>query len=135
MSKTSKNRFQNIVMCKCPACHTGKLFKNSNPYNLKMLFDMHNRCEHCNQNFNPEPSFYYGAMYVSYAFSVAIFASVFVGFNVLTDDMPLIPMTLTTILLAVGLSPLNFRLSRSVWAHFFMRFDKEKSKFKETPSL
>lgn len=126
MAKTSNNRFDNIIKAKCPTCHSGYLFKNQNPYNLKMMFEMNDRCDHCDQSFAPEPRFYEGAMYVSYAFSVAIVISCFVAFNVLTKDVPLIPLIITTITMAFGLSPLSFRLSRSIYIHVFYSFDKSK---------
>lgn len=87
---------------------------------------MNEECEHCKQSFAPEPRFYEGAMYVSYAFSVAIVVSCFVAFNVLTDDVPLIPLISTTIILAFGLAPVSFRLSRTVWIHIFYSFDKTR---------
>jgi len=121
-----KTRLGNILKCKCPRCHSGYMFIEKNPYNLKMMFKMNDRCAHCNQSFSPEPRFYEGAMYVSYAFSVAIVISCFVAFNVLTDDVPLIPLIITTISMAFGLAPLSFRLSRSVWIHLFYSFDKSK---------
>ena len=65
-------------------------------------------------------------MYVSYAFSVAIVATVFVAFTTLFEDAPLIPMISTTIGAALLLSPLSFRLSRSIWIHLFVTFDKDK---------
>lgn len=127
MSKgTSKTRIENILKSKCPKCHTGRLFKDKNPYNLKMMFEMNDCCSNCGQSFAPEPRFYEGAMYVSYAFSVAIVVANFVAFNVLTDDVPLIPLIVSTILLAFGLSPVSFRLSRTIWIHLFYSFDPNK---------
>ena len=126
MTNTSSTRFENIIKSKCPTCHSGYLFKDNNPYNLKMMFKMNKECAHCQQTFAPEPRFFDGAMYVSYAFSVAIVISCFVAFNVLTDDVPLIPLITTTILLAFGLSPVSFRLSRSIYIHVFYGFDKTK---------
>ena len=35
--------------------------------------DMHDTCPCCGQIFEPEVGYYYGAMYVSFAFNVAIF--------------------------------------------------------------
>ena len=126
MSKTSSSRLENIVESKCPKCHNGKLFINSNPYNFKTIFKMNARCEHCNQTFTPEPRFYDGAMFVSYAFSVMIVASVFIFFTTIFEDAPLVPMITSTNILTFILSPLSFRLSRSVWIHIFVKFDKSK---------
>ena len=126
MSSTSKSRFENIVKSKCPKCHSGYLFIDKNPYHLSQIFKMNDRCSHCNQSFSPEPRFFDGAMYVSYAFSVMIVAIVFITFPSLSDNAPLIPMILTTIGATVLISPLSFRLSRTVWIHVFYNFDKSK---------
>ena len=32
-------------------------------------------CPHCNASFVPEPGFYFGAMFISYAFNVVIFVA------------------------------------------------------------
>ena len=87
---------------------------------------MNKRCSNCDQSFAPEPRFYDGAMYVSYAFSVAIVASIFIGFNVLIEKPTMTPMLISTFALTIGLSPLSFRLSRSIWIHIFYGFDKSK---------
>ena len=126
MGKASQTRLENILKSKCPTCHSGHLFIDKNPYNLKMIFKMNDKCHHCNQSFSPEPRFYDGAMYVSYAFSVAIVAIVFVAFTTLYDDAPLIPMIITTVGAAILLSPISFRLSRSIYIHVFYSFDKTK---------
>ena len=47
---------------------------------------MHKTCSNCGIRYEKDPSFFTGAMYVSYAFSVAIVVSVFVAFNVLFED-------------------------------------------------
>ena len=35
-------------------------------YNLKNFDKMHKRCSHCDEDFEREPGFYFGAMYTSY---------------------------------------------------------------------
>lgn len=126
MANVSKTRIGNILKSKCPTCQRGYLFKVNNPYKLNSIFKMYDRCENCNQTFTPEPRFYDGAMYISYAFSVMIVAAVFIAFTTISDDAPLIPMILTTIGLTFGLAPISFRLSRTVWIHIFYGFDKSK---------
>lgn len=132
MKKTSKTLLGNILKSKCPTCHTGYLFSNKNPYNLGKIFKMNDFCSNCHQNFSPEPRFYDGAMYVSYAFSVIIVATVFVSFTTIYEDAPLIPMILTTVGSAVLLSPISFRLSRSVWIHLFFTKKREKVNISES---
>jgi hypothetical protein len=96
-----------------------------------MMTTMHEHCPECGLNITPEPSFYTGAMYVSYAFSVALVISVFVAFNVLYDDPNVNHMIFTGIGLAFFLAPLNIRFSRTIWAYLFFRYDKDALHQKE----
>ena len=57
---------------KCPKCAQSNLFTDPNPYHFKKLGDMPVVCPNCALPFTPEPGFYYGAMYVSYALTVAM---------------------------------------------------------------
>ena len=61
---------RSIFQFKCPNCREGSLFVNSNPYKLRELNKMHERCSKCNLKFSLEPGFYQGAAYVSYALQV-----------------------------------------------------------------
>jgi len=80
---------------------------------------MYPQCPHCQLNFELEPGYYTGAMYVSYAFSVAIF--VIVGFTLylLFNDPPISVYVLTTFLTILLLFPVVFRYSRVIYLHFF----------------
>ena len=78
-------KLYSILFQKCPRCHEGELFKNRNPYYLKQIFDMPERCEKCGQLYQLEPSFFYGAMYVNYALTVAIAVAVFIAMYVLAS--------------------------------------------------
>ncbi|MAP53879.1 MAG: DUF983 domain-containing protein [Altibacter sp.] len=109
----------------CPVCHTGKMYVNSNPYVLSDTLKMHERCPHCGTKFKIEPSFFYGAMYVSYAVGVAIAVAAFIiaYFFIGLDRF-------TTFLVIVGtlivLLPVILRLSRNIWINFFFKFDRQK---------
>jgi hypothetical protein len=100
------------------------MYKESNPYKLNKIYDMHERCSVCNQKFKIEPSFFYGAMYVSYglgvAFSVAAFITsyFFIGLEV-------IPSFFSIIAVLLFLGPIIMRLSRNIWINFFLSYDKE----------
>ncbi|MEQ8928031.1 MAG: DUF983 domain-containing protein [Fulvivirga sp.] len=111
-----------ILTQKCPRCGQGDLFKSST-YNLKHFAEMHTQCAHCNQKFELEPSFYTGAMYVSYALQVAIFTAVIVAYKVLYPQASVTTYILSIIGAIILLVPLTFRLSRSVWIHFFVKRD------------
>jgi len=56
---------------RCPQCRKGDVFKNS-PLSVNFA-DTHETCNHCGLKYEPEPGFFWGAMYINYAFTVAIF--------------------------------------------------------------
>ncbi len=99
------------------------MFEERNAYKLKKLFELNDTCESCNHSFSPEPRYYDGAMYISYGISVAIVITIFVAFNILFENPNYDLMIGITIGLAVLLSPLSFRISRSLWVHIFVSYD------------
>jgi uncharacterized protein (DUF983 family) len=115
-----------IFKGKCPVCHSGDLYKRKNPYLLSETLKMHERCSHCNTKFKIEPSFFYGAMYVSYgvgiAFAVAAFIISYFFLNL---------GRLSSFLVIVGtlifLLPVILRLSRNIWINFFFKYDPQKA--------
>ncbi|WP_031425999.1 DUF983 domain-containing protein [Flavimarina sp. Hel_I_48] len=121
------SKLYSIFTGKCPVCHEGDMYINSNPYHLSQTLKMHERCSHCNQKFKIEPSFFYGAMYVSYgvgiAFAVAAFviAHFFLGGGLMTSFIAIIGTL-------VLFFPFIMRLSRNIWINIFMKYDPEKAK-------
>ncbi len=118
-------KIYSIFKGKCPVCHTGDLYKRKNPYLLSETLKMHERCSHCNTKFKIEPSFFYGAMYVSYgvgiAFAVAAFIISFFFLNLgRLNSFLVITGTL------IFLLPVILRLSRNIWINFFFKYDPEK---------
>ena len=57
-----------FIACKCPKCGKGKVFKNS-IFSTKFAETNYN-CTVCEMSYEPEPGFFYGAMYFSYALIV-----------------------------------------------------------------
>ncbi|MFO0436645.1 MAG: DUF983 domain-containing protein, partial [Sphingobacteriaceae bacterium] len=91
------NTIISMLFNKCPRCHQGDVFTEKNPYKLNKVFSMHETCSHCQLKYEKEPSFFYGAMYVSYALTSGWFTIWFALYNyVLNID------TLTFALLMVG---------------------------------
>ncbi len=112
-----------ILKMKCPRCHQGDLFVHKNHYQLFTGFmKMHKNCSVCNQTFNPEPGFYFGAAYVSYAIGTAIcvaaFLVAFFAFHIRSTG-PLVTAIFAPLIL---LAPINYRLSRSIWANMFIKY-------------
>ena len=115
-----KSVLSSVLEGKCPRCRKGKLFTHP-PYHLKKMFSMHKNCPECNLRFEKEPGNFYGAMYVSYAFSTGIFlATAFVLYYFFDD--PSINVYLITILIIAGLLfPLNFRYSRILFLYIIWK--------------
>ena len=63
------NALRSIMSNKCPRCHKGNVFSNSNLLALR-VGKMNERCPCCHLDFQQEPGFYWGAMYVSYALAL-----------------------------------------------------------------
>lgn len=118
---------------KCPRCRRGPMFNNKNPWKLKKIFDMPEKCPVCSQPYELEVGFWYGTGYVSYALSVALSISTFVAWYVLigmsTTDTRFFWWMGTNIILLILLQPWLMRLSRVIYLYFFVRYDPN---YKET---
>ncbi len=111
---TSKSRLSSILGAKCPQCREGKLFSVS-VVSFKKLSDVNKKCSICEANFQSEPDFFYGAMYISYAFSVALVITVLTAINVLFAK-PELWMYLTTMVIGnIVLMPLMLRYSKVIY--------------------
>jgi uncharacterized protein (DUF983 family) len=126
MSIFSKgSKIYSIFKFRCPRCQEGDVFEDSNPYNFSKLFKMHDNCPHCDLRYELEPSFFYGAMYVSYGYSVAIFVATYILMNMFFE--PTIKQIILVLLgVVIVLSPLVLRLSRVTWLNLFVKYDPTK---------
>ena len=81
--KTHKNmsikssKVYSILGNKCPKCHKGNFFIDQNPYKLEKFDKMNSRCPVCNEDFERETGYYYGAMYASYGLTVGFGIALF----------------------------------------------------------
>jgi hypothetical protein len=79
---------------------------------------MNESCEHCDVRFTPEPGFYFGALYVSYAFTVALFVGIWLILYLLFDpaDWVYVVSIVTGSILII---PFSFRYSRILFLYWF----------------
>jgi hypothetical protein len=91
----------------------------ASPYQIRRFDHMHANCPVCGLKFDIEPGFYTGAMYVSYAFSVAIFLVTGFFLFLFFDDPDLIVYVITTFAIVLLLFPLIYRYSRVIYLHLF----------------
>ncbi|WP_192349826.1 DUF983 domain-containing protein [Algoriphagus sp. Y33] len=113
---SNKSTIKAVIGAKCPQCHEGKLFPVP-VSSFRKLSDVNKSCSVCGANFHAEPDFFYGAMYVSYAFSVALVITVMVVLNVLMER-PALWMYLTTVAVSnIILMPMMLRYSKVLYLY------------------
>ncbi len=128
-----KSMFTSMVTLQCPQCRASHLYENPNTYSLSKLGLLKKECDKCGENLQPEPGFYFGAAYVSWALTVALWVSVLVALKVFDAlgwiEFAFLTHPKTFLLSGIGLSiitfPYMFRLSRSIWAHLFIKPKEE----------
>ena len=117
-------KLYSILTGTCPVCQEESMYKEKNPFKLSKVYEMHEHCSHCGTKYKIEPSFFYGAMYVSYAVGVAfavaafIIAHYFLGGGLLTSFFAIVGTL-------VVFMPIIMRLSRNIWINFFLNYDKD----------
>jgi len=112
-----------ILTGSCPKCQEESMYVERNPYKLKTIYKMHDTCSHCHTQYKIEPSFFYGAMYVSYGVTVAIGVAVFVILNLIMQLN--VTATFIGIIVAIlALMPVTARISRNIYINLFIHFDK-----------
>ena len=116
-----------ILKNKCPICNNGEVYKTNNPYDFKKFDKMYDNCSYCGHKYEIETGFFYGAMYVSYAITVAIAVAIFVGTYVLFPQAEYYHYIINIILGMFLLMPITFRHSRMVWMNLFSSYGKRKN--------
>jgi len=116
------SKLYSILTGRCPKCHQESMYMDTNPYHLGSLFKMHERCSHCNTKYKMEPSFFYGAMYVSYAVGIAFAVAAFV-ITFLFIGTSLVSTFIAIVATMVVFMPVIIRLSRNIWINLFVSYD------------
>lgn len=121
------SKLYSIFTGTCPVCQEESMYETANPYLLSKITAMHERCSNCGTKYKIEPSFFYGAMYVSYGLGVAIAVAAFV-ISYYFFSLERLPVFFIIIASLVLFMPLNLRFSRNIWINFFMNYDRKKAK-------
>jgi len=107
---------------KCPRCRVGKMFKE--PLDVKKPLDMHQRCHHCNLDFEPELGFYYGAMFISYIITAFLFLAIalmLVFYFKWSVNAAMAVVIFVGVLIFLKI----LRLSRSIYLHMLTKYDEK----------
>ncbi|MDR6764517.1 uncharacterized protein (DUF983 family) [Flavobacterium sp. 2755] len=116
------SKLNSILTGSCPKCQKESMYSDKNPLHLTKVLKMNDHCSHCGLKYQIEPSFFYGAMYVSYGLNVAVgiaaFIVSFVFFGASIGES-FIAIVITLIVLF----PFVLRLSRNLYINMFVSYD------------
>ena len=70
-----------------------------------------------------EPAFYFGALYVSYAITVAVCIITFI-ISKLLIGLPIYHLLLVVFIVLILFIPINLRLSRILWINMFINYEE-----------
>ncbi|MBF7091973.1 DUF983 domain-containing protein [Flavobacterium sp. ALJ2] len=116
------SKLNSILKGSCPKCQNESMYEDKNPLHLTKVLKMNESCSHCGFKYQIEPSFFYGAMYVSYGLNVALGIAAFVISYVLFSSSiktSFIAIIVTLILLF----PFVLRWSRNIYINMFVSYD------------
>ena len=121
------SKLNSILTGTCPRCQEESMYVDKNPYKISTIYKMHDECSHCHLHYQIEPSFFYGAMYVSYGLTVAIGVATFIIMKVVIG-FDLFYSFIAIIVALIALMPVTARLSRNIYINIFVHFDKDAVK-------
>ena len=128
---SAPNYLLSVFSNKCPRCRKGKLYRTNNPYNFKLVYDMHEHCPVCNLKLELEPGFWYGTGYMSYGLSVTFslfnLGWFYLIFGLSWSGNSLFYYLVTNAIILITCMPLIMRLSRSAYLSIFVKYDKNSA--------
>ena len=121
------SKLNSILTGTCPRCQNESMYLDKNPLHFSKLIKMNERCSHCDLKYEIEPSFFYGAMYVSYGLNVGLSIATFVVSYLVFKTS--IKTSFIAILVAnILLFPFVLRWSRNIYINIFVSYDKKYKK-------
>ena len=119
------SKLNSILTGSCPKCQNESMYVEKNPYKLSSILKMHETCSHCGTRYKIEPSFFYGAMYVSYGVGIAFGGAAFIITRYVVGAESLLTAFFAIMGTLIVFMPIIMRLSRNIWINLFMSYDKE----------
>jgi uncharacterized protein (DUF983 family) len=121
------SKLYSILTGTCPKCMNESMYVDKNLLHIGSILKMHEKCSHCGLKYQIEPSFFYGAMYVSYGLNVAIgIATFIISYLFFKAD---IQTSFIAIIISLILSfPIVLRWSRNIYINMFVSYDPKTKK-------
>ena len=121
------SKLNSILTGSCPRCQNESMYLDKNPLHFSKILKMNEKCSHCGLKYQIEPSFFYGAMYVSYGLNVALSIAAFIVSYLIFKSS--LKVAFIAILISnVVLFPFVLRWSRNIYINMFVSFDKKYKK-------
>jgi uncharacterized protein (DUF983 family) len=121
------SKLNSILTGTCPRCQNENMYLDKNPLHFSKILKMNEKCSHCDLKYQIEPSFFYGAMYVSYGVNVALGVAAFVIAYLIFHSS--LKVAFIAILASnVLLFPFVLRWSRNIYINMFVSYDKKFKK-------
>ncbi len=118
------SKLNSILTGTCPRCQNESMYLDKNPLHFSKLLKMNEKCSHCGLKYQIEPSFFYGAMYVSYGLNVALGVAAFViAYLIFNSSLKIAFIAILASNLV--LFPFVLRWSRNIYINMFVSFDKK----------
>ncbi|MBA6153264.1 DUF983 domain-containing protein [Gelidibacter gilvus] len=121
------SKLYSVLTGTCPKCHEESMYVNPNPFALMDILKIRERCSNCNTRYRMEPSFFFGAMYVSYGVGVAFSVAAFI-ISFLILGLSLTTSFIVIIVTLIIFMPFIMRVSRNIWINLFMNYDERLAK-------
>lgn len=117
------SKLNSILKGTCPRCQNESMYEDKNPLHLTKVLKMNESCSHCGLKYQIEPSFFYGAMYVSYGLNVGLGIAAFIISYVFLNssiEASFIAIVVTLVILF----PFVLRWSRNIYINMFVSYDQ-----------
>lgn len=116
------SKLNSILKGTCPKCQNESMYEDKNPLHLTKVLKMNESCSHCGLKYQIEPSFFYGAMYVSYGLNVALGIAAFIISYVFLNSS-IEASFIAIVVTLVVLFPFVLRWSRNIYINMFVSYD------------
>ena len=120
-------KLYSILTGTCPRCQKESMYKDQNLLHITNCIKMNENCSHCGLKYQIEPSFFYGAMYVSYGLNVAVGIAAFIITSVIFK-MELKWAFISIIGSLLVFFPIVMRFSRSIYINMFVSYEADFKK-------
>tara|TARA_R110000868_G_scaffold112_5_gene1147 strand:+ start:17784 stop:18233 length:450 start_codon:yes stop_codon:yes gene_type:complete len=116
------SKLYSILTGTCPKCQKESMYLDQNVLHLGNILKMNEKCSHCGLKYQIEPSFFYGAMYVSYGLNVATGIAAFIVSYLLIGSSLKVAF-IAIIASIILLFPFILRWSRNIYINMFVSYD------------